>query len=70
VTAASCKGCRACVGLGCPAIEWVPVTPEEAAALGYKEKQKGHSHIDPVLCDGCGQCYQLCKFGAIDQEGV
>lgn len=66
VTATACKGCRACVGLGCPAIEWVPLTPKEAKELGLKETQKGHSHINPVLCDGCGQCYQLCKFGALN----
>jgi indolepyruvate ferredoxin oxidoreductase alpha subunit len=68
VTTENCQGCRACVGLGCPAIEWVPLTREEAAAMGFKEKQKGHSRISGVLCDGCGQCHQLCKFGAINPE--
>lgn len=61
----NCTGCRTCIKLGCPAIEWVPLTAEEARKLGYKEKQKGYSRINAVLCDGCGQCAPLCKFKAI-----
>ncbi len=63
-----CTGCRACLKIGCPAIEWVNVTPEEARELGLKEKQKGYARINPILCDGCGQCVPLCRFGAIIQE--
>jgi indolepyruvate ferredoxin oxidoreductase alpha subunit len=66
---ASCTGCRQCIGLGCPAIQWVPLSPEEAKAKGYREKQKGHSRITTAMCDGCGQCAQLCKFSAIKQQG-
>ncbi len=65
VVTENCTGCRTCVQLGCPAIEWVPVTEEEAVQLGFKPKQKGHSRINPVLCDGCAQCAPLCKFNAI-----
>ena len=61
----NCVGCRQCISIGCPAISWIPLTPEEAVAKGYKEKQKGHSLIDPMICDGCGQCFHLCKFDAI-----
>jgi len=61
-------GCKACLGLGCPAIHWVPVTPEEGAKLGFKEKQKGYSEISVDLCNGCGQCAELCKFDAIGKE--
>jgi indolepyruvate ferredoxin oxidoreductase alpha subunit len=64
----NCTGCMACLGLGCPAIHWVPVTPEEGAKLGFKEKQKGHSEISIELCNGCGQCAELCKFDAIGKE--
>lgn len=64
-----CTGCRTCLKLGCPAIEWVPLTPEEAKKLGYKETQKGYSRINAVLCDGCGQCAPLCKFKAIVVAG-
>jgi len=64
-----CTGCRTCLKLGCPAIEWVPLTPQEAKKLGYKESQKGYSRINAVLCDGCGQCAPLCKFKAIVVAG-
>lgn len=63
-----CTGCRTCLKLGCPAIEWAPLTPEEAKKLGYKKTQKGYSRINAVLCDGCGQCAPLCKFKAIVVE--
>ena len=64
-----CTGCKTCLKLGCPAIEWVALTPEEAKKLGYKETQKGYSRINAVLCDGCGQCAPLCKFKAIVAGG-
>ena len=64
-----CTGCKTCLTIGCPAIEWVALTPEEAKKLGYKEKQKGYSRINAVLCDGCGQCAPLCKFKAIVVAG-
>jgi indolepyruvate ferredoxin oxidoreductase alpha subunit len=64
-----CTGCRTCLRIGCPAIEWVPLTSEEAKKLGYKEKQKGYSRRNEVLCDGCGQCVPLCKFKAIVMSG-
>lgn len=69
IVSSKCTGCRSCLKLGCPAIEWVPLKAEEAKKLGYKEKQKGYSRIDPVLCDGCGQCAPLCKFKAIVVTG-
>ncbi len=50
-----CTGCKACLKLGCPAIEWQP-------ALDGK---KGKAFIDPLLCTGCDVCRQLCKFNAI-----
>ncbi|GAB4482902.1 MAG: indolepyruvate ferredoxin oxidoreductase subunit alpha [Thermodesulfovibrionales bacterium] len=69
VDAGKCTGCRSCLKIGCPAIEWVPLTPEEAKKLGYKEKQKGFSRINAELCDGCGQCAPLCRFSAISETG-
>ncbi|MDR0855211.1 MAG: indolepyruvate ferredoxin oxidoreductase subunit alpha [Christensenellaceae bacterium] len=44
-----CKGCKACLKIGCPAIE----------NLGTTVK------INSTLCVGCGVCKQMCKFGAI-----
>jgi indolepyruvate ferredoxin oxidoreductase, alpha subunit len=49
-----CTGCRACLKLGCPAIQWRP-----------DEGSRGVSFIDPTLCTGCDVCRQLCKFDAI-----
>ena len=52
----SCTGCRACLKIGCPAIEWVPGSGK-----------KGKAKIDPLLCNGCEVCRQLCKFSAIGE---
>jgi indolepyruvate ferredoxin oxidoreductase alpha subunit len=57
--AEKCTGCRACLKIGCPAIEWRP------AGDGSK---KGKAHIDPLLCTGCDVCRQMCKFGAIGSQ--
>jgi len=51
-----CVGCRACLRLGCPAIEWQPAP----------DGKKGKARIDPLLCNGCTVCQQLCKFDAIN----
>jgi indolepyruvate ferredoxin oxidoreductase, alpha subunit len=53
----SCTGCRACLKIGCPAIEWIP-----------SSGKKGKAHIDPLLCNGCEVCRQLCKFSAIGES--
>ena len=65
---ANCTGCGMCLRLGCPAINWVALTPEEAVAMGKKEKQKGYAVINETMCIGCGQCLTLCKFDAIVAE--
>jgi len=59
-----CTGCKACLNLGCPAIEWMHFTPEQAVAAGKKPNQKGIAPINPLLCDGCNVCPQVCKFKA------
>jgi len=56
VAVEKCTGCRACLKIGCPAIEW------RTAGDGSK---KGKAFIDPLLCTGCDVCRQLCKFEAI-----
>ena len=64
----NCTGCSLCVQMGCPAISWTPLTPEEAVARGYREKQKGFARIAEVQCNGCGQCASVCKFDAITRK--
>lgn len=49
-----CKGCKACMKIGCPAIS-------------VKDKKV---QIDTTLCIGCEVCTQMCKFGALKKEEV
>jgi indolepyruvate ferredoxin oxidoreductase alpha subunit len=55
IDADACTGCKACLRLGCPAIEWLP----------GPDGKTGKAHIDSLLCNGCTVCQQLCKFDAI-----
>ena len=45
----ACKNCKLCMRLGCPAISLTENGPV----------------IDDTLCNGCGLCANVCKFGAI-----
>ncbi len=47
----SCRNCRACLSLGCPAIETAGKTVKPS--------------INPTLCTGCGMCRLVCRFGAV-----
>lgn len=47
-----CKKCGACLRPGCPALT---------------KNADGTVAIDGTMCNGCGLCMQLCKFGAIEQ---
>ena len=49
VDADKCKGCKACMKLGCPAISF----------------KDGKAVIDGTQCIGCGLCKDLCAFKAI-----
>ncbi|OQY18421.1 MAG: indolepyruvate ferredoxin oxidoreductase subunit alpha [Desulfobacteraceae bacterium 4572_35.1] len=60
VDADKCTGCKACLNIGCPAIEWRP-----------DEGERGKAVVSQLLCVGCGICDQLCKFDAfklVDSE--
>ena len=46
-----CRGCRACMRLGCPALRF--------------ENRK--AWVDETQCVGCGLCAQTCGFGAIEE---
>ncbi len=48
-----CKKCKMCLKLGCPAISL----------------QGDKVIINPELCNGCGLCKNVCKFGAIEKVG-
>ena len=48
-----CKKCKMCLKLGCPAITL----------------KDGAVSIDQSLCNGCGLCKNVCKFGAIEKVG-
>ena len=43
-----CKKCKACLRLGCPAIEWV----------------NDEIRVNELLCGGCALCEKVCKEGA------
>jgi indolepyruvate ferredoxin oxidoreductase, alpha subunit len=40
-----CRKCKACLRLGCPAIEWVD----------------GAVRVNELLCGGCGMCGEVCE---------
>jgi indolepyruvate ferredoxin oxidoreductase alpha subunit len=48
-----CKNCLVCMKLGCPAIV----------------NRGGYIEINSALCNGCGLCARVCKFGAIEKAG-
>jgi len=57
-----CVGCRSCLKISCPAIEW---------REGAGEKGKGQAVVNALLCTGCKVCEQVCNFdafGEIDGE--
>jgi indolepyruvate ferredoxin oxidoreductase, alpha subunit len=47
-----CIGCKACMGIGCPAISM----------------KNGKASIDHTQCVGCGVCESLCAKGAITAQ--
>ncbi len=51
VDADKCKKCGACLKIGCPAMS---------------KGEDGKVRIDESMCNGCGLCKTLCKFGAIE----
>jgi len=54
-----CEGCKTCLDLNCPPIAWKKGITKEGS------KRKGIACIDETMCNGCGLCAQVCKFGAI-----
>jgi len=52
INADDCMGCKICVNLGCPAIEF--------------DTKKKKASIN-AMCTGCGICARLCKFDVITE---
>ena len=52
VNADKCRGCRACMRIGCPAISI----------------RDGKARVDATQCVGCGVCAQLCAVDAFAKE--
>ena len=48
----TCRRCGMCLKPGCPAIT---------------KKEDGSIVIDDTMCDGCGLCEQMCRFGTIEE---
>ena len=48
VNVSKCTECGACLRLGCPAIQ-------------LDESSRGRPFIDPLLCNGCTHCQQVCS---------
>jgi indolepyruvate ferredoxin oxidoreductase alpha subunit len=48
-----CKGCKDCLLIGCPALQWKTQEPV------------GKAFINQALCAGCSICSQLCPVDAI-----
>jgi indolepyruvate ferredoxin oxidoreductase alpha subunit len=57
VERAGCVGCKACLKAGCIALSFTP------------EGKAGYVEIDPLLCNGCGVCAQLCTTGSMKSTG-
>ncbi len=53
----TCKGCKLCLKAGCIALSFTP------------EGKTGYVEIDPLLCNGCGVCAQLCTTGSMKTTG-
>jgi indolepyruvate ferredoxin oxidoreductase, alpha subunit len=53
VDQALCRKCKACLRLGCPAIEWV----------------NDGIRVNEMLCGGCGMCEKVCKENAFRIAG-
>lgn len=52
VNAEKCRGCKACMKIGCPAISIA----------------NGKASVDDTICVGCGLCEQMCHSDAFEKK--
>ncbi len=57
-----CRACRACLRLGCPALELGEPDPQQPKRRPVR--------VNPVLCTGCSMCGQVCPHGAMEEVSV
>ncbi len=50
----TCVGCKACLKAGCIALSFIA------------EGKTGYAEVDPLLCNGCGICAQLCATNSLE----
>jgi indolepyruvate ferredoxin oxidoreductase, alpha subunit len=62
----TCRGCKVCLEINCPAISWR--AGEGQTKDGHK--RKGTAFINRDQCVGCDVCTQVCNFEAIVAGGV
>ena len=62
----TCRGCKVCLEINCPAISWR--AGEGQTQDGHK--RKGTAFINRDQCVGCDVCTQVCNFEAIVAGGV
>ena len=55
IDAEKCKSCKMCVKIACPSLAYI----DNKATI-----------VDPVNCNACGLCLQMCKFDAIKKVEV
>ena len=61
VSTDTCRGCKRCLEVNCPAISW----RHGAGQTKDGHKRKGTVYINPDQCVGCEVCVQICKYEAI-----
>jgi heterodisulfide reductase subunit A len=54
-----------------PIVAGMAAAARAAAWLGHEQPWPGvtASAVDPYRCRGCGECEELCEFGAIQLQG-
>jgi carbon-monoxide dehydrogenase iron sulfur subunit len=69
ITKERCSGCKLCQQI-CAIAHFEELNPKKAAIV-IKARFPSPGIFEPVLCDQCGECAQVCPAGAIaNRAGV